>query len=204
MPAKKAAHGPRDERGVLAARILESARASFADNGYAGTTIRGVARAADVDPALVYHYYGSKEALLDAATTVPQTFFDAVVESWKGPVDQAGERLVRRMLANWQHPDHSQILRAVAQIAGNVDTTREKLARMVSHAIMGPAAQALGEDELRLRSSLISSQLMGLAFMRFVWRIEPLASLDEETLVALYAPTIQRYVDGELPAAPPS
>ena len=64
--------GPRDERGVLSARILAAARDEFAQNGWAGTTIRAIARAADVDPALIYHYFGSKDGLLDAATTPPQ------------------------------------------------------------------------------------------------------------------------------------
>src|SRR5271170_7548055 len=68
--------GPRDLRGVLAARILAEARASFAEHGYSGTTVRAVARAADVDPALVFHYYGSKQNLLDVATTPPQSFLD--------------------------------------------------------------------------------------------------------------------------------
>ena len=67
----KTTSGPRDQRGVLAARILRAVREAFAETGWAGTTMRAVARAADVDPSLVYHYFGSKERLLDAATTPP-------------------------------------------------------------------------------------------------------------------------------------
>src|ERR1700759_5633475 len=104
--------GPRDERGVLAARILTEARACFAEHGFAGTTVRAIARAADVDPALVHHYYGSKENLLDAATTPPQSFFEQVRSSWQTPPDQLGEALVRQMLANWRNPDHEPVLRA--------------------------------------------------------------------------------------------
>jgi AcrR family transcriptional regulator len=190
--------GPRDERGVLAARILTEARASFAEHGYAGTTVRAIARAADVDPALVYHYYDSKENLLDAATTPPQTFFDQIVLAWQTPPTELGEQLVRQMLDNWQNPDHEPVLRAILQIAGNEPAAREKLRRMIERSIMGPAAQALSEDERLLRTSLISSQLMGLAFMRFVWKIEPLASLAEDDIVTLIAPTVQRYLDGDL------
>ena len=69
--AKAIKAGPRDERGVLAARILAAARESFAEHGLAGTSVRAIARSADVDPALVYHYYGSKNGLLDACTTPP-------------------------------------------------------------------------------------------------------------------------------------
>ena len=105
------------------------------------------------------------------------------------------------MLRNWEHPEHGPILRAVMQIAGNESATREKLRRTVERSIMGPSAQALKESERLLRSSLISSQLMGLAFMRFVWKIEPLASLDDDAVVTVIAPTIQRYLDGDLSAA---
>jgi AcrR family transcriptional regulator len=201
-PEKKAlTPGPRDERGVLAARILAQARASFAEHGYAGTTVRAVARAADVDPALVYHYYGSKERLLDAATTPPPSFLDQVVVAWQTPPGQLGEHLVRQMLANWQNPEHEPILRAVMQIAGSEPATRDKLRAIIERSIIGASARALGEDEHPLRSSLIASQLMGLAFMRFIWKIEPLASLDDDAVVAAIAPVIQRYLDGDVVTA---
>ena len=87
--ARASTPGPRDERGVLAARILAEARASFAEHGYSGTTVRAVARAADVDPALVFHYYGSKENLLDVATTPPQSFLDQIVIAWQTPPARA-------------------------------------------------------------------------------------------------------------------
>jgi AcrR family transcriptional regulator len=202
MTLKAAAHGPRDERGVLAARILQQARASFAEHGYAGTTVRAVARAAGVDPALVYHYYGSKEKLLDAATTPPQSFLDQIVTAWQAPQDELGEQLVRRLLRNWEDPGHGPVLHTVLQIAGNESATREKLRAIIGQSILGPAAQALADSERLARSSLIASQLMGLAFMRYVWKIEPIATMAEDDLVTAIAPTIQRYVDGNIgPAA---
>jgi AcrR family transcriptional regulator len=196
--AKVSTPGPRDERGVLAARILAAARASFAEHGYAGTTVRAVARAADVDPALVYHYYNSKENLLDAATTPPQSFLDQIVTAWQTPPAELGRQLVRQMLRNWQDPEHEPALRAVLQIAGNVPATREKLRLTIERSMMGPSAQALPEDERLLRSGLVAGQLMGLAFMRFIWKIEPLASMADDDIVALIAPTIQRYLDGDI------
>jgi AcrR family transcriptional regulator len=89
---------------------------------------RAVARAADVDPALVYHYYGSKESLLDAATTPPQSFLDEAVTAWQTPPDELGEQLVRQMLANWRNHAHEPVLRAVMQIAGNVPATARNFA----------------------------------------------------------------------------
>ena len=199
--ARASTPGPRDERGVLAARILAEARASFAEHGYSGTTVRAVARAADVDPALVFHYYGSKENLLDVATTPPQSFLDQIVSAWQTPRAELGEQLVRQMLRNWQNPEHEPILRAVMQIAGNEPAIREKLRQIIQRSMMGPSAQALSENERALRSGLIAAQLMGLAFMRFVWKIEPLASLDDNAIVAAIAPSIQRYLDSDVYAA---
>jgi AcrR family transcriptional regulator len=201
MPTKTTTPGPRDERGVLAARILDEARASFAAHGYAGTTVRAVARAADVDPALVYHYYDSKDGLLDAATTPPQSFLDRIVAAWQTPEAELGQRLVRDMLRNWEDPDHGPILRAVLQIAGSESATREKLRLIIERSMMGPSAHALDESERLLRSSLIASQFMGLAFMRYLWQIEPLASMTEDDIVAAIAPTIQRYLTGDIVVA---
>jgi AcrR family transcriptional regulator len=196
--AKVTTPGPRDERGVLAARILAEARASFAQHGYAGTTVRAIARAADVDPALVYHYYGSKENLLDAATTPPRSFLDQIVAAWQTAPAELGEQLVRQMLRNWQDPEHELVLRAVLQIAGNEPATRQKLRLIIERSMMAPSAQALADDDRLLRSGLIAGQLMGLAFMRFIWQIEPLASMSDDDVVAAIAPTIQRYLDGDV------
>ncbi|MCW2784354.1 MAG: transcriptional regulator [Marmoricola sp.] len=198
MAPKGGARGPRDERGVLAARILDAARASFATDGYAGTTVRGIGRAADVDPALVYHYYGSKERLLDEATTPPPSFLEQIVLAWSSPADGLAERLVREMLGNWENPAHGDALRAILQIAGQEPKTREKLRFIVENSMMGPSAQALPEAERLTRSGLIASQFMGLAFMRYLWKIEPVASMSHDDLVAAVAPTIQRYLNGAI------
>ena len=93
MPKRSITPGPRDERGVLAARILAAARDEFAEHGWAGTAIRAVARTADVDPALIYHYFGSKEGLLDAATTPPQKWLDAVAATWATPKARTGSAI---------------------------------------------------------------------------------------------------------------
>src|SRR6202042_1862598 len=101
MPKKSITPGPRDKRGVLAARIVAAARDEFPDHGGAGTTIRAVARAADVDPALVYHYFGSKEGLLDAATNPPLKWLESVAKVWTTPVEQLGAALLEFLLASW-------------------------------------------------------------------------------------------------------
>ena len=197
MP-KNTPPGPRDERGVLSARILAAARDEFAQHGWAGATIRAVARAADVDPALVYHYFGSKEALLDASTNPPQRWLDSVAKTWTTPVDRLGEALLRLMLGAWADDEIGPVLRSVLLTAAHDASTREKLRRVVEASLMGVSQLGADEPDRLVRSGLISSQIMGLAMMRFVWKIEPVASMTDDELVAAIAPNLQHYIQGDL------
>ena len=190
--------GPRDERGVLAARILAAARDEFAQHGWAGSTIRAVARAADVDPALVYHYFGSKEGLLDAATNPPQKWLESVAKVWTTPVDQLGAALITLLLASWADDEIGPTLRAILQTAAHEPATREKLRRVVEGSLMGVSGLGTDERDRLVRSGLISSQMMGFALMRYVWKIEPMASMSDDEAIAAVSPNLQHYVDGDL------
>ncbi|OMC18550.1 TetR/AcrR family transcriptional regulator [Mycobacterium colombiense] len=201
MAKRSITPGPRDERGVLAARIVAAARDEFAEHGWAGTTIRAIARAADVDPALVYHYFGSKEKLLDAATNPPQKWLDNVAKVWGTPVEQLGAAVLSLMLASWQDEEVGPTLHAILQTAAHDATTREKLRRVVAGSLMGAAQLGVDEHERLIRSGLIASQTIGLALMRYVWKIEPIASMTDDEAVAAIGPSLQRYVNGDLTPA---
>lgn len=201
MAKRSITPGPRDERGVLAARIVAAARDEFAEHGWAGTTIRAIARAADVDPALVYHYFGSKEKLLDAATNPPQKWLDNVAKVWGTPVEQLGAAVLSLMLASWDDEEVGPTLHAILQTAAHDATTREKLRRVVAGSLMGAAQLGVDEHERLIRSGLIASQTIGLALMRYVWKIEPIASMTDDEAVAAIGPSLQRYVNGDLTPA---
>jgi AcrR family transcriptional regulator len=198
MPKKAIPPGPRDERGVLAARIVAAARNEFAENGWAGTTIRATARSADVDPALVYHYFGSKEGLLDAATNPPQKWLESIAEVWTTPIQQLGKALITLLLASWADDEIGPTLRAILQTAAHEPSTREKLRRVVEGSLMGVSKLGSDEQDRLVRSGLIGSQMMGFALMRFVWKIEPVASMSNNEAIAAIAPNLQRYVDGDV------
>lgn len=71
---------------------------------------------------------------------------------------------------------------------------------------MGTPQSTLGDDEnerLR-RSGLIASQLIGFALLRYVWKIEPIASMPDDELEAAVAPNLQRSVDGDLAGSRPA
>lgn len=198
MPKRSITPGPRDERGVLAARILAAARDEFAQHGWAGTAIRAVARSADVDPALIYHYFGSKEGLLDAATTPPQKWLDAVSATWATPTTDLGRRLIRTVLDTWTDEEVGPVLRAVVLTAAHEDKTREKLRLIVERGLIGGSTLGADEDDRLRRSGLIATQLIGFALLRYVWKIEPIASMSEDQVVAAVAPNLQRYVEGDI------
>ena len=198
MPKRSITPGPRDERGVLAARIVAAARDEFAERGWAGTTIRAVARTADVDPALVYHYFGSKEGLLDAATNPPQKWLESVAKVWTTPIEQLGAALITLLLASWADDEIGPTLRAVLQTAAHEPSTREKLRRVVEGSLMGVSGLGSDERDRLVRSGLISSQMMGFALMRYVWKIEPVASMSDDEAIGAITPNLQHYVNGDL------
>jgi len=200
MAKKAITPGPRDERGVLSARIVAAAREEFAQHGWAGTTIRAVARAADVDPALVYHYFGSKEGLLDTATNPPQKWLESIAKVWTTPVDELGRALIALLLASWADDEIGPTLRAILQTAAHEPTTREKLRRVVEGSLMGVSQLGSDERDRLVRSGLIGSQMMGFALMRYVWKIEPIASMTDDDVIAAIAPNLQHYVEGDLAA----
>ncbi|BBX63507.1 TetR family transcriptional regulator [Mycobacterium saskatchewanense] len=186
---------------MLAARILAAARTEFAEHGWAGTAIRAVARNADVDPALIYHYFGSKEGLLDAATAPPQKWLDSVVATWATPKVELGRRLIRTVLDAWDDEEVGPVLRAIVLTAAHEAKTREKLRMIVERGLIGESTLGDDEDERLCRSGLIASQLIGFALLRYVWKIEPLASMPDGEVVAAIAPNLQRYVDGNIAIA---
>jgi AcrR family transcriptional regulator len=151
-----------------------------------------------VDPALVYHYFGSKEGLLDAAAEPPQRWLENVAKTWTAPRAELGAELLRLMLAAWADGEVGPVLRAILQTAAHEERTREKLRRVVEGSLMGVSHLGADERDRLVRSGLISSQIMGLAMMRYVWRIEPVASMTDDEVVAAIAPNLQRYIEGEI------
>ena len=181
--------------------MLGAAQASFAENGFRGTTIRGVATAAGVDPALVHHYFGTKDDLFVAALEIPVDPRQALAPVIAGGVDGAGERLLRVFIGVWDDPANRLPLLALARGAFE-PTGRELLTDGFLPAVVLPVGQALGVDDPQRRMPLVASQLIGLIVVRYVLQLEPVASMKVDEVVAVYAPTIQRYLSGDLDRAP--
>ena len=180
--------------------ILEAARGYFARHGYDRATIRGIAAEAGVDPALVHHYFGSKDQLLVAALKLPLNPRDVVPELLAGDINTLGERLLRRLLSVWGADRQAGgALIGLVRASVTHDDAARMMREFITREVIGRLADALERPDPRLRAALVGSQLLGLAMARFIIRMEPIASADSETLIACYAPTIQRYLTGPLP-----
>ncbi|MER5336374.1 TetR family transcriptional regulator [Micromonospora sp. NPDC002717] len=179
--------------------ILGAARAAFAERGFDGASIRAIAAAAQVDPALVHHYFGSKDQLFLAAMHAPVDPGELLPKVLAGDREGLGERLVRTFLGVWDSPAGTAGVALLRSAVSNEWTARLLREFLVSQVLRKVLDQLDADPaELPLRGSLVASQMIGLAMMRHVVRLEPVASAAPETLVAAVGPTVQRYLTGDL------
>jgi len=180
-------------------QILAAAIASFSASGYESTTIRGVATAAGVDPALVHYFFGSKDRLFAAAMEMPFSPADLVERVLVGGVDGLGERMARGFLEVWGSPDSGPPLVALIRGAASHEESARLLREFIGREVLDKIARALGAPDAEVRATLCGSQLVGLGMLRYVLKVEPIASADPEEIVGWLGPTLQRYLTGDSP-----
>jgi len=169
----------------------------FAEHGYDGASMRSIAAAAGVDPALIRHFFGDKATLfahtVAARTTIPARMAEALV----GDEDTLGYRLTDGYLRTWQDPDTRPILMALVRSA----TTSEHAAQMLHETLLASLLDSqkdLVADTARLqRLALAASHLFGLAFARHIIKLAPMVAFEHDELVAAVAPTIQHYLTAQ-------
>ncbi|MFI6896758.1 TetR family transcriptional regulator [Streptomyces sp. NPDC050256] len=200
-PARTAATAGPDAR----TRILESARHEFAERGYDKTSVRGIAKAAGVDAALVHHYFGTKDEVFAAAIELsfePALVVPAILGSDK---DGLGERLARYFIAVWENPASRTPLLAVLRSALTNEAAANVLRGFVLRRLLGRIAEQLDVPDPTFRAELAASHMVGIAMLRYVLRAEPLASAPPEKIIEMVAPTLQRYLtDNSNPDSSPS
>jgi AcrR family transcriptional regulator len=174
--------------------ILDAARSAFSEAGYDGATIRGIAGRAGVDPALVHHYFGTKEQLFAATMELPfdpTVIIPALVEAG---LDGLGERIVRMLLTIWDDADEYNPFAALLRSA----LTHEKAAAMfrefASRAIFAHIVAAVDADHAELRTGMVASQIAGLVMARYLIKLPAVTAASPDEIVAMVGPTLQRYL----------
>jgi AcrR family transcriptional regulator len=175
--------------------ILAAARTLFASRGYHATTVRDIAAEAGVNAALVHHYFGSKEQVFVAAMNLPLNPADLISRLRDGgPRAQLSERVVRLFARTWRDPATGQPLQALLRAAASTEQGATMMRQFVEDVMLPRVSAELGVS--RMRAAGAFSQLIGFALAATILRTEPLASASEDELVALLAPSVQRYLDG--------
>ncbi|MFC8509075.1 TetR family transcriptional regulator [Streptomyces sp. NPDC057411] len=175
-------------------RILQAARTQFAERGYDKASVRGIAKEAGVDPALVHHYFGTKDEVFAAAIEVsfePATAIPGIVG---GPREAIGERLARFFVSVWENPATRAPLLAIVRSALTHEAAAKVLRGFVLRRLLERIAADLDVPDPKLRAELAASHMIGIAILRYVIQVEPLASADPEEIIALVSPTLQRYL----------
>lgn len=183
--------------------VLDAARAAFHSRGYARTTVKGVAAMAGVAPSVVSKYYANKESMFAAAMRLPFDPASSVPTLLAPGLDGMGERLVRATFEVFKDESTREDLLALFQAGNSAGKAAASLREFLEESIVDRVADLVGIPDARMRSALISSHLIGLAAIRYIVRLEPLASAPEEQIVRIYAPLIQDLLDPTKPLPKP-
>ncbi|WP_224273347.1 TetR/AcrR family transcriptional regulator [Nocardioides lacusdianchii] len=193
----RASRGRRPGAPDTRAEVLAAARTSFGELGFRGTTIRSVAAAAGVDPALVHHYFGTKDDLFVAALEIPVDPREVMAPVVAAGPDGAGERLLRAFLGVWDDPDVQPGLLALARsLLG--DDSGPMVRDAFIPVVVGPVLAQLVADRPEVRIPLVASQIIGLVVTRYVIALPAMAHAPAEDLVARMGPVLQHYLTGDL------
>jgi AcrR family transcriptional regulator len=193
--------------------IGDAARAQFAERGYHGATIRAIAAAAKVDPALVHHFYGTKEALFAAAMRLPMVPSEVMIaalahDKWDAGGDGSGaglgEHMVRTALGLWESAEMRETFIGLLRSAVTSEQAAIMLREFIADSILSTVAQVAGlaercsSVEAEFRSAMVATQMLGLALTRLVLALPPVASASIDDLAAAVGPSIDRYLTGEI------
>ncbi|MFF7237827.1 TetR family transcriptional regulator [Streptomyces collinus] len=193
--ARRRGRPPRTESADTRDRILAAAREVFSEHGYEKTSVRGIAKAAGVDAALVHHYFGTKEQIFEAAVAVAfAPALDAPEALAAGPLEEVGERLTRFIFGVWENPTTRTPLLAILRSAVNNETAAAVFRRLVAAQLLRRVAAQLDLPDAELRAELAAAQLVGAALMRYVIKLEPLASADLESIIRRVTPVVQGHL----------
>lgn len=179
--------------------ILATARRLFAEHGFDGTSLRQIAREASVDPAMIHHFFKGKDELFALSVALPADPAQVLEGVDQHDPEHRAEAIVRAVLKLWESPAQHSLVAFIRGTIGSKAKTlllREVVTRTVISRIM--AGVPGPPEEVALRGSLVATQVVGVMLVRYVVRLEPLASASPEDVVRLVAPNVQRYLTGEL------
>ncbi len=174
--------------------ILAAARREFGDRGYEATSLRSIADRVHVDPALLVHYFGSKEGLFLAALEVtvgPSALFSGLSAL---DVREAAELIVGRYLTVLDQEKTRDVVLALVRSAVSSERAATMLREFLVGEMLACLSTLIDQPDGRLRASLVVAQLIGIAVLRHVVKLDAVVRASDDELVSLVAPVIEGYL----------
>lgn len=190
---RKRGRPPRTAIGDTRQAILDAARAQFAGKGFTGTSLRAIAQDAGVDASLISHYFGDKTQLLLATMALPVDPLAAISGALVGDPAALGERLVRAFLGAWD--PHREVMSALVRTSLGSGQAHVPMLEVARNVVVALLADHLDGEGRELRATLVASQVVGLAVLRYVAVVEPLAGASVDDVALLYGPAVQQVLD---------
>ena len=174
--------------------IVAVARRRFATAGYDATSLRGIAAQAQVDPALLIHYFGTKQGLFTEATGLPIRVSELLAGMDGASLPETIEALVRGYLRIVDSDQSRNAILALIRSAVSNEKAAAMMREFLTAELLSSIAAFSRFPNAPLRASLVAAQLVGIAMLRHVVRVEPVAKASPDEIVALVAPVVERYL----------
>ncbi|MEU8506068.1 TetR family transcriptional regulator [Streptomyces brevispora] len=178
------------DAGTGRGAILRAARRAFTQRPYAEVTIRRIAADAGVSPALVVKHFGRKEELFNTVAD----FGPDAAELFDAPLDLLGRHMVVTLVTRRRELKSDPLLRVVFSL-GNQDERSLLRARFHEQVTDALAARLPGRDRA-LRAELLAGHLLGLGATLSLHREGAGARVTPERIADLYAPALQKLING--------
>jgi AcrR family transcriptional regulator len=190
--------GRRTGRPDTRAQILDAARAQFIEVGYRAATVRAIAAAVGVDPALISYFFGSKERLFGEAMALRANPVEIIAKQIEGPVDELPRRLLTVLLQTWDEPENRPALLVIAQTGAGPDGSaltrgfvEEVLALPITERLL---REGVAVDDARTCTALLVTQLVGIIYARYVLAVDPVATIPRPDFIDCFTPALNAVV----------
>ncbi len=181
--------GRRRDAAATQRALLDAAAKLFAERGFDRTTVRDIAGEAGVNQALLFRYFGSKDALFEAvmarggrehlAASTPERLFGASLRSMLEPAD-SGRR----------NPALETYLRSTGS-----DNAAAAIRREVGEEYARALATLTDAPDAELRADLALAWLLGIGLVREITGTEPLASADPDHVSRLVLTAVRTLLE---------
>lgn len=177
---------------------MDAARTQFLEAGYRAATVRAIATAADVDPALINYFFGSKERLFGEAMALRANPAEIIAKEIEGPVDELPRRLLTVLLQTWDEPENRPTLLVIAQTGAAPDASaltrgfvEEVLALPITERLL---REGIAADAARTCAALLITQLVGVIYARYVLAVDPVATIPRRAFIDCFTPALEAVV----------